>query len=211
MRVFRPIVEATTNRVAIGVADFLHCRGIGAKPVGDDAPRSAIFLHDPLEKVQRRSLVPLRGDHRFQNLAFVIGSPPEIAELPLIFTKTSSKCQRHWGKRRMFATRLFRISAANIGPNRFHQNRIVSWLMSIPRSARRSSTLRSDSGYLTYIITTRRITSGELLKYRNGLLMARSYHSRTRKNWSDNAVRRAARRALGVRAGLRRGRRLACR
>jgi hypothetical protein len=27
------------------------------------------------------------------------------------------------------------------------------------------------SGYLTYIITTRRMTSGELLKYRNGLLM----------------------------------------
>ena len=52
--------------------------------------------------------------------------------------------------------------------------------MSIPRSAKRSSTLRSDSGYFTYIITTRRITSGELLKYRNGSLMARSYHSRTR-------------------------------
>jgi hypothetical protein len=76
----------------------------------------------------------------------------------------------------MFATRLFRISAANIGPNRFHQNRTVSWLMSIPRSAKRSSTLRSDSGYLTYNITTRRITSGELLKYRNGLLIARTYH-----------------------------------
>jgi hypothetical protein len=72
--------------------------------------------------------------------------------------------QRHWGKRRRRATRFFRISAANIGPNRFHQNRTVSWLMSIPRSAKRSSTLRSDSGYRTYIITTRRITSGELLK-----------------------------------------------
>jgi hypothetical protein len=32
--------------------------------------------------------------------------------------------------------------------------------------------LRSDSGYRTYIITTKRITSGELLKYRNGLVMA---------------------------------------
>ena len=32
---------------------------------------------------------------------------------------------------------------------RFHQNRTVSWLMSIPRSASRSSTLRSDSGFLT--------------------------------------------------------------
>ena len=76
----------------------------------------------------------------------------------------------------MCATRLLRISAANIGPNRFHQNRTVSWLMSIPRSARRSSTLRNDSGYLTYIITTKRMTSGELLKYRNGLLIAWSYH-----------------------------------
>ena len=33
-----------------------------------------------------------------------------------------------------------------------------------------------DVGYLTYIITTRRMTSGELLKYRNGLLMALTYH-----------------------------------
>src|SRR4029077_9193931 len=79
--------------------------------------------------------------------------------------------QRHWGNRHRCVTRLFRISAAHIGPNRFHQNRTVSWLMSIPRSASRSSTLRSDSGYRTYIITTRRMTSGELLKYRNGLVM----------------------------------------
>ena len=43
--------------------------------------------------------------------------------------------------------------------------------MSIARSAKRSSTFQSDSGYLAYIITTRRMTSGELLKYRNGLLM----------------------------------------
>src|SRR5271169_2082224 len=59
----------------------------------------------------------------------------------------------------MCATRLLRISAANIGPNRFHQNRTVSWLISMPRSANRSSTLRSDKGYLTYIMTTRRMTS----------------------------------------------------
>jgi hypothetical protein len=50
----------------------------------------------------------------------------------------------------------------------FHQNRTVSWLMSIPRSANICSTFRSDSGYRTYIITTRRMISGELLKYRNG-------------------------------------------
>ena len=88
----------------------------------------------------------------------------------------------------MCATRFLRISAANIGPNRFHQNRTVSWLMSIPRSASKSSTLRSDRGYRTYIITTRRMTSGELLKYRNGLLMAQAYHGRgTASIWSDKA------------------------
>src|SRR5271165_2210329 len=81
MRVFRPIVKATTNLVAIDIADLAHRGGIGAKPVGDDAPRPAIFLHDPLQKLRRRSLVPLRPDHRFQNLALVIDSPPEIAEL----------------------------------------------------------------------------------------------------------------------------------
>jgi hypothetical protein len=36
--------------------------------------------------------------------------------------------------------------------------------MSMPRSASRSSTFRSDRGYFTYIITTVRITSGELSK-----------------------------------------------
>ncbi|EHJ59515.1 hypothetical protein NSU_3543 [Novosphingobium pentaromativorans US6-1] len=41
--------------------------------------------------------------------------------------------------------------------------------MSIPRSNKRSSTFRSDSGKRTYINTTSRITSGEELKHRKGL------------------------------------------
>jgi hypothetical protein len=56
---------------------------------------------------------------------------------------------------------------------------VASWLISISRSARRSSTLRSDSGHLTYIIKTKRITSGELLKFER-LLMALSYHDKRR-------------------------------
>jgi hypothetical protein len=79
MRILRAIVEWTTDLVAIGIADLFHRRGIRAKPVGDDAPRSAKCLHDPLEKLQRRRLVPLRSDDRFQNLAFMVA--PEIAEL----------------------------------------------------------------------------------------------------------------------------------
>ena len=48
--------------------------------------------------------------------------------------------------------------------SRFHQKRTVSWQMSTPRSNRRSSTCRNDSGYRMYNITARRITAGELLK-----------------------------------------------
>src|SRR5580700_10901153 len=68
----------------------------------------------------------------------------------------------------------------------------------VARPLERSAGSRSDprhcregchpSGYLTYIITTRRMTSGELLKYRNGLLMRRSYAARGGpKNWSGSA------------------------
>jgi len=87
----------------------------------------------------------------------------------------------------MCATRLFRISAAKMGPNLFHPNRTVSWLMSIPRSDSRSSTLRSDSGGFTYIITAKRITSGELLKYRKELLITGTYPKpeAAPNDWSD--------------------------
>ena len=44
----------------------------------------------------------------------------------------------------------------------------VSWLISMPRSCRRSSTLRSESGKRTYSITARRMISGRVLKYLNG-------------------------------------------
>ena len=47
--------------------------------------------------------------------------------------------------------------------------RTVSWQMSTPRSNARSSTFRSDSGNLTYSITTIWITSGEESNQRNGL------------------------------------------
>ena len=73
------------------------------------------------------------------------------------------------GVRRIACTRFLRISAANIGPNRFHQCLTVSWQMSMPRSCSRSSAFRSDSGNFTYIITTSRITSGDESNQRNGL------------------------------------------
>src|ERR1700722_9638299 len=81
MRILSPIIVAGAAPVPISGANFFHCRGVGPKPVGDDALRSDVFLHDPLEKLQRRSLVPLRGDDRFQDLAFMVDGAPEIAEL----------------------------------------------------------------------------------------------------------------------------------
>jgi hypothetical protein len=63
---------------------------------------------------------------------------------------------------RIWLTLFSRISAANSGPNLFHQNRTVSWLMLIPGSFSKSSTLRSESGNQTYIITASRMVSGLL-------------------------------------------------
>jgi hypothetical protein len=61
------------------------------------------------------------------------------------------------------------MSAANSGSNRFHQNRTVSRYKSMSRSNGKSSTLRRDNRNGKYISTTSRITSGEVLKRRNGL------------------------------------------
>ena len=64
-----------------------------------------------------------------------------------------------------------------IGPNRFHQARTVSWLISTPRSCSKSSTYRSESGNRTYIITAKRMISGDVLKYRKGLLIRECYET----------------------------------
>jgi hypothetical protein len=132
--------------------------------------RPAHAAHQSLPTRQHR-LSPRTQRHRLQHLAFVIDGAPKVVELAvdlhkhLIQMPASLRIGAH----------VRDASLTDLGgehrPNWFHQNRTVSWLMSIPRSAKRSSTFRSDSGYLTYIITTRRMTSGELLKYRNGLLM----------------------------------------
>ncbi len=51
---------------------------------------------------------------------------------------------------------------------------------SLPSTFTKTSTLRNDSAYLAYIITTRRMTPGELLKYRNGLPMPEACHGQRR-------------------------------
>ncbi len=104
-------------------------------------------LYGLLDEFQRRILVPRLGDKGFHHLAFVIPSAPKVMRLAMIFTKTSSRCQRQGVKARIL----------------FHQNRTVLWQMSIPRSVSRSLTLRSDRGYCTYIMTTSPTISGDEL------------------------------------------------
>jgi hypothetical protein len=94
VQILRPIVEAATDLVPICDPDLVHRRGIRAKLVGDDLPRCAVFFHDPLQKLQRRSFAPLRRYHRLQDLALMIDGAPETAELA-VDLHTSSKCQRH--------------------------------------------------------------------------------------------------------------------
>jgi hypothetical protein len=63
----------TAVRSGLGCnTDILHCRRICPKPIGDDAARSPVFLHDPLEKLQRRSLVPPRCDHSLQRCGLFV-------------------------------------------------------------------------------------------------------------------------------------------
>ena len=80
MRILRPIVEPTPGLLTVGVADLLHRSAIRSKPVGHDGLRLTVSFHEALQKFQRRGPVPLCGDHRLQDLAFVIDGPPEVAK-----------------------------------------------------------------------------------------------------------------------------------
>lgn len=100
--------------------------------------------------------VPRVDDRRVLNgilWRFRTGSP--WAEVPERYGP-SRRCQPF-----IRFTRWRRISAAKSGPNLFHHKRTVSWQTSIPRSNRRSSTLRRLSGNRTYMSTARRMISGE--------------------------------------------------
>ena len=79
MRILSAIVEPTTDLVPLGSnTDLVHRRRVGRKLIADGAARSPIFLRDPLEKLQRRSL---RGDRSLQHLALMIDGAPKVAEL----------------------------------------------------------------------------------------------------------------------------------
>jgi hypothetical protein len=174
MRILCAIVEPTADPCAARLQHRSRSSPLNMSEAhGDDVPRPTVFLHDPLEKLQRRGFVPLRGSHLFQDLALMIDSAPQIAEPAVdlhehIHPSDATADSRAYARRVAYESR--RRTSDQTGSTRTGR---VLGLMSIPRSANRSSTLRSDSGYRAYIITTRRTTSGELLKYRNRSLIRR--------------------------------------
>src|SRR5690348_11968484 len=94
MRILSPIVEPTADFVPLGSnTDLAHRRRICPKPIGDAATRSPVFLHDPLEKLQRRGFVSLRGSHRFQDLALMVDGAPDLRrfEATAGIARTSSR------------------------------------------------------------------------------------------------------------------------
>jgi hypothetical protein len=65
------VVNLAMNRT-VGVADLLHRSTIRRRPVGHDGSRLTVSFHEALQKFQRRGPVPPCGDHRLQDVAFVI-------------------------------------------------------------------------------------------------------------------------------------------
>jgi len=146
-------------------ADRLQRRAKGAQQIGDNTLRLAVPPHRFLQEFQRCFLVPRLRHEALQNLAFMIDRPPGIMALAVDLHENSSRRQRHWWSERSPSTRRARSSEANIWPKRFYHKRTVSWLMSMPRSCSSSSTLRSDRGNQTYIMTVRPIIYGLVRKY----------------------------------------------
>lgn len=171
MRIFGAVIEIGPGFLAHFISINLHRGPVRRSPVCDHHLGIPISLDFFLEEFQRGRFVPLLRDKRFPNFAFVAGSAPQVVPLAasvgyacLRLTNTSSRCQCHWGLSRIDSDRRFRILCEKYVPKRPTQRRTLSWQMSIPRSCRRSSTLRSESGNRTYISTPSWMISGEVLK-----------------------------------------------
>ena len=81
--ILRPIVEPATALLVGVVADYFHCRTVGAKPVSHDRNWPAIAFHHPLEKLQCRFTVSAHRREDLKHLPFVIYRAPEIMRLSI--------------------------------------------------------------------------------------------------------------------------------
>ena len=99
-------------------------------------------LHRFPEEFQRGFSIPALDHKGFQDFAFVIDGPPEVMSDTVDLHEHLVEMPAPVGQ----GPHSFHPLAANNGPNLFHQTRLVSWLISMPRSCRMSSTLRSECG-----------------------------------------------------------------
>jgi len=111
--------------------------------------RTPITFHDFLQENQGWLTVSAFRNVGFQDFPFMINRPSQIMKLSIYLHKNFVNMPAPvWivrGRVYSFYPNFF----GEDEPNRFHQYRMVSWQMSMPRSCNRSSTLRSDSGNLT--------------------------------------------------------------
>jgi hypothetical protein len=122
-----------------------------------------------LQESQSPGFITFLRDIALENLALVIDRAPKVVPLAVDlyehFIKVPAPLAITLHPAHALATNVGSNKRAEPVPPQPH----VSWQILIPRSNNRSSTLRKLSGNRTYIITTRRMISGDELKYRNGL------------------------------------------
>ena len=152
-QVFNSVVEPTAACRQIIAAYLPKCSLVGRETIGNQNFRPPISAHQFSKHFQWSTFVSSRRDDAFQNLAFVIDGSPKIVAFAVELHENLVDVHCHREKARNCWMRRLRISDANIGPNRFCHNRMVSWPTSMPRSCSRSSTFRSDIGNRTYSIT----------------------------------------------------------
>ena len=154
--ILRPIVQPVAGLLQTGSAQSTQSRSVRSQPIRDERIRSAVALHQFPEKFHISFAVSLLRDKGLQHLAFLVDGAPKVMAFAvdlhehLIEVPLPSRKRAH----------LIQPFLADLGGKK----RAVSWFTSIPRSCRRSSTLRSDGGKRTYIITARRMISGDVLK-----------------------------------------------
>jgi len=132
-----PIVQSLVRSVIDARAKLAFSNAIAAQFIRDDDARRAPTLHE----LPQEPLCSLSVRRDCTRISSVSALPSTARQSQCFFVRivitTSSRCHLSAGRGRPR-----RILAAICVPNFATQSRIVSWLMVMPRSARRSSTSR---------------------------------------------------------------------
>jgi hypothetical protein len=111
-------------------------------------------------------LVPRLRDEAFKHFTFVMDGPPLLVSFAVGPQESFVKVPQPVARAHLRKPALSDFRLEN-GPNLRQQNHTVSWQISMLRSCSRSFMFLNDGGNRTYIIATRPMPSGEVLKYLN--------------------------------------------